>query len=154
MAKSLSNAETGKESVEEIGRVCRAYRLAKPSCRRANTICKKNEVGEWGSGGEERSGLDKRRRIAPKGRIGIARLSGLAFEFRGNCAAERIKPLARLGADRNNSDGCCSRADACAPCGFGYAESSLRCAAVHSRSTALRPKTMASRFLLSSDCRA
>ena len=75
MAKSLSNAETGKESVEEIGRVCRAYRLAKPSCRRANTICKKNEVGERGSGGvgewrswgEERAGLNKRRRVTRKG---------------------------------------------------------------------------------------
>ena len=132
MAKSLSNAKTGKESIKHIGRVGRAYRLAKPSCRRANTICKKNEVGERRSGGEERSGLDKRRRIAPKGRIGIARLGRLALEFRGNCAAERVKPLARLRADRNNSEGCCSR----------Y------------RSTALRPKTMASRFLLSSDCRA
>lgn len=67
MAKSLSNAETGKESVEEIGRVCRAYRLAKPSCRRANTICKKNEVGEWRSGGEERSGLDEGRCVTHKG---------------------------------------------------------------------------------------
>ena len=132
MAKSLSNAKTGKERIKHIGRIGRAYPLAKPFCRCANAICKENEVGEWGRGGEERSGLDKRRRIAPKGRIGIARLSGLAFEFRGNCAAERIKPLARLRADRNNSDGCCSR----------Y------------RSTALRPKTMASRFLLSSDCRA
>ena len=106
MAKSLSNAETGKESVEEIGRVCRAYRLAKPSCRRANTICKKNEVGERRSGGEERSGLDKRRRIAPKGRIGIARLSGLAFEFRGNCAAERRKTFACL---RTDGEGACAR---------------------------------------------
>ena len=140
MAKSLSNAKTGKERIKHIGRIGRAYPLAKPFCRCANAICKENEVGEWGSGGvrkwrnggEERSGLDKRRRVAPKGRVGIARLGRLALEFRGNCAAERIKPLARLRADRNNSDGCCSR----------Y------------RSTALRPKTMASRFLLSSDCRA
>ena len=97
MAKSLSNAKTGKESIKHIGRVGRAYRLAKPSCRRANTICKKNEVGERRSGGEERAGLNKRRRVAPKGRVGIARLGRLALEFRGNCAAERIKPLTCLG---------------------------------------------------------
>ena len=111
-------------------------------------------VGEWASGGEERTGLDQRRRAAAEPAFRLAWFGGPALEFRGNCAAERVKPLACLGADRNNSDGCCSRADACAPCGFGYAESSLRCAAVHSRSTALRPKTMVSRFLLSSDCRA
>ena len=33
-----------------------------------------------------------------------------------------------------NSEQLGSRADACAPCGFGSAESSLRCASVHSRS--------------------
>ena len=36
-----------------------------------------------------------------------------------------------------NSDQQGSRADACAPYGFGYAESSLRCAAVHPRSAEL-----------------
>ena len=106
MAKSLSNAKTGKESIKHIGRIGRAYPLAKPFCRCANAICKENEVGEWGSGGvrkwrsggEERSGLDKRRRVAPKGRVGIARLGRLALEFHGNCAAERIKPLTCLRA--------------------------------------------------------
>ena len=75
MAKSLSNAKTGKESIKHIGRVGRAYRLAKPFCRCANAICKENEVGEWGSGGvrkwrsggEERSGLDEGRCVTHKG---------------------------------------------------------------------------------------
>ena len=40
-----------------------------------------------------------------------------------------------------NSDGWGSRADACAPYGFGFAESSLRCASVHSRSAASRNPT-------------
>jgi len=108
MAKSLSNAKTGKESIKHIGRVGRAYRLAKPPRRRPDAICEKDEVGEWvfspnwGCGGEERAGLNKRRRVTRKDRIGVARLSGLALEFRGNCAAERVKPLACLGADRKS----------------------------------------------------
>ena len=40
-----------------------------------------------------------------------------------------------------NSDGWGSRADACAPCGFGFAESTLRFASVHSRFTAPRFST-------------
>ena len=75
MAKSLSNAKTGKEGIKHIGRVGRAYRLAKPFCRRANAVCEKDEVGERGSGGvgewrswgEERSGLDEGRCVTHKG---------------------------------------------------------------------------------------
>ena len=160
--KSLSDAESREERIEKIGGIGGAHGFAETRGSRADAVCEKDEVGEWGSegvgewgsGGEERAGLDQRCRVAAEPAFRLAWFGGPALEFRGNCAAERVKPLACLGADRNNSGGCCSRADACAPCGFGYAESSLRCAAVHSRSTALRPKTMVSRFLLSSDCRA
>ena len=73
MAKSLSNAKTGKEGIKHIGRVGRAYRLTKSFCRRADAICEKNEVGKWvfspkqGHGGEERSDLNERRRVTSKG---------------------------------------------------------------------------------------
>ena len=175
-AKSLPDAKAGKERVKHVGRVGRANGLTELFCRSADAIREKNKVGKWGSGGvgewgsggvsewrsggvgewrslgEEGSGLNQSRRIAAKGGVAVARLGRLALEFRGNCAAERIKPLACLGANRN-SDGCCSRADACAPCGFGYAESSLRCAAVHSRSTASRCKTTTAGILVNSGCR-
>ena len=99
-AKSLTYAKTGKESVEHVGRVGRAYGRAQSFGRRTDAICKQNKIGrEWGSGGEERSRLDQGRRVAANGRIGVAWLGRLALEFRGNCAAERIKPLARLRAD-------------------------------------------------------
>ena len=62
-------------------------------------------VGEWRSGGEERAGLDQRRRAAAEPAFRLAWFGGPALEFRGNCAAERVKPLACLGADRNNSGG-------------------------------------------------
>ena len=103
-AKSLPYAKTGKESVKHVGRVGRANGLAKPLGRRADTVGEKNNIGEWGFSpklgvrGEERTRLDQGRRVAAKGRIGIAWFGHLAFEFRGNCAAKRIKPLACLDA--------------------------------------------------------
>ena len=109
-AKSLPYAETRKEGVKHVGRVGRADGLAQPFGRRADAICKQNKIGrEWGSGGvgewrslgEEGSGLNQSRRIATKGGARVARLGRLALEFRGNCAAERIKPLACLRAHRD-----------------------------------------------------
>ena len=51
-AKSLPDAETGKEGVEHVGRVGRANGLAQFFCRSANAVGKKNKIGrEWRSGG-------------------------------------------------------------------------------------------------------
>ena len=95
-AKSLPDTEAGKKRVKHVSRVGRTNGLTQLFCRSANTVGKKNKIGrEWGSGGvgewrslgEEGSGLNQSRCIAAKGGACVARLSRLALEFRGNCAA-------------------------------------------------------------------
>ena len=44
-AKSLTYAKTGKESVEHVGRVGRAYGRAQSFGRRTDAIGEKNKVG-------------------------------------------------------------------------------------------------------------
>ena len=64
--------------------------------------------------------------------------SGVSFRLKPEVDDERIRRVV------SNSDGLQRwlRADACAPFGFGYAESSLRFASVHSRcASALRTTT-------------
>ena len=99
-AKSLSYAKSGEERIEHVGRVGRANNLAQSLGRRADAICEQNKVGgEWGSGGEERPRFNQGRRAAAEPAFRLAWFGGPALEFRGNCAAERVKPLACLGAD-------------------------------------------------------
>ena len=44
-AKSLPDAETGKEGVEHVGRIGRANGLTKLFCSSADAVGKKNKVG-------------------------------------------------------------------------------------------------------------
>ena len=113
--KSLSDAESREERIEKIGGIGSAHGFAETRGSRADAVCEKDEVGEWASGGvrewesggvrewrsggEERTGLDQRRRAAAEPAFRLAWFGGPALEFRGNCAAERVKPLACLGAD-------------------------------------------------------
>ena len=62
--KSLSDAESREERIEKIGGIGGAHGFAETRGSRADAVCEKDEVGEWRSGGEERAGLDQRRRAA------------------------------------------------------------------------------------------
>jgi len=49
--KSLSDAESREERIEKIGGIGGAHGFAETRGSRADAVCEKDEVGEWGSGG-------------------------------------------------------------------------------------------------------
>ena len=49
--KSLSDAESREERIEKIGGIGGAHGFAETRGSRADAVCEKDEIGEWGSGG-------------------------------------------------------------------------------------------------------
>ena len=49
--KSLSDAESREERIEKIGGIGGTHGFAETRGSRADAVCEKDEVGEWGSGG-------------------------------------------------------------------------------------------------------